>query len=133
MAKDPWIPFWLSLIINSIGFGLALLLPETLKASKQKSIGYSRRTSEQLSDEMNRSWFGHTVQGAKHVVDSTSFIWKDVNVTLVLFVFFVGTLGRQAMALLLLYVSTKYGWSIARVSHCFHFLHIANTRLRQVS
>jgi hypothetical protein len=128
MAKDPWIPFWISSIIIVIGLCQAFLLPETLEVSKQKSLGDSERTFEQVSDEANRGWFGYIVHSIKDAAHSTGFIWKDVNVMLILFVFFVGTLGRQAMALLLLYVSKKYGWSIARVSRCFHVLRFANTR-----
>src|SRR5947209_4540301 len=47
-------------------------------------------------------------------------MFNNANIMLLLFVFFVASLGRQAMQLLLLYVAKKFGWSFARVSLAYN-------------
>jgi hypothetical protein len=50
------------------------------------------------------------------IIESTYFLSTNLNVSLLLLVFFVATLSRQAMALLLQYATKKYHWSYSKVS-----------------
>jgi hypothetical protein len=49
------------------------------------------------------------------IKESTQFLSSNLNVSLLLLVFFVATLSRQAMALLLQYATKKYHWSYSKV------------------
>jgi hypothetical protein len=114
MSKSAWTPFLLSSVVSFVGLGLGLLLPETLYMATQKQHSQAGEVEE---DETSKaSVLSQMINQSKAAAKSASFIWKDYRIMLLLFAFLVSTLGRQAMSLLLIYMSTKFNWTIASVS-----------------
>ncbi|KZF26174.1 MFS general substrate transporter [Xylona heveae TC161] len=118
MSKSPWIPFLLSPVLFLVGMLLVLALPETLKVA----VASTRASSMLSREEFERTREGEMLLKNRIVAvfrkfaNSTQFMWQDINLLLLLFVFFVGNLGSQSMQILLQYASKKFGWSLARAS-----------------
>ncbi|RAO65443.1 uncharacterized protein BHQ10_001455 [Talaromyces amestolkiae] len=91
MTENPWLPFLLSSGVEFLAVIIALIFaPETLPSTKAplSSINVENEDTPSNKEEMS----------------------------LLLLVFFVATLSRQAMALLLQYATKKYHWSYSKAT-----------------
>lgn len=127
MASGPWLPFLVSLGITIVSTGFAFFIPETLWEVKAKLAACEATDDEDnRSDTMEPTTTKYTVVGtiasrAREFIQSTEFMWKNVNVVLSLLILFVGNTDRQSLSLLIQYAAAKYHWSIARVRLLPHF------------
>ena len=134
MSKNPWIPFILSSIIQFIGFLLAFSIPETLSIDKQTQRNPMQAEEAEASqnsktNSLRSRLLGLFQDGSKK--DRSK--WMGSNVQLLLFAFFVTTLSKQSMQLLLQYVSKRYNWSFAQASTALILrMKVANPSSRQV-
>lgn len=125
MTENPWLPFLLSSGVEFLAVVVAILFaPETLPLMRPKS-GATTRSSTTDSIESTtptkempfvRTVVAKISDSLKLIIESTHFLSTNLNVSLLLLVFFVATLSRQAMALLLQYTTKKYHWSYSGVS-----------------
>ncbi|KUL91414.1 hypothetical protein ZTR_01496 [Talaromyces verruculosus] len=125
MTEDPWLPFLLSSGVEFLALVVAILFaPETLCLMRPKSSGASRSSTTD-SDESTtptkeipfvRTVVAKITDSLNLIKESTHFLSTNLNVGLLLLVFFVATLSRQAMALLLQYATKKYHWSYSKAT-----------------
>jgi hypothetical protein len=123
MTKDPWVPFLASSGMELLAVIVALLFaPETHHFVNNLSFAMpspSTDTSEPIPTKKPsfvRLWADKLWGNLKKTRELTHFVWKNLNITLVLLVFLAATLSRQAMALLLQYVTKRYRWTYSKVS-----------------
>jgi hypothetical protein len=128
MTEDPWLPFLLSSGVEFLAVVVAILFaPETLPVMRPKSggtPGSSTTDSDESTTPLKEMPFIRTVvaklsDSLKLIIESTHFLSTNLNVSLLLLVFFVATLSRQAMALLLQYATKKYHWSYSKVIYLY--------------
>lgn len=122
MTENPWLPFLLSSGVEFLAVIVALLFaPETLPSTKAplSSINVENEGTPSNKEEMSfvRTIVARISNSFALIKESTHFLSTNLNVSLLLLVFFVATLSRQAMALLLQYATKKYHWSYSKVLH----------------
>lgn len=122
MQRNPWIPMMVSLVVEAIGFVLAILLvPETL--STERPVVGSRDESSPLIDRGNTRGLRSTFQTAWDLLRTklsrvTSWASSNAKLVMVLACFLALNLGEQSdETLLLQYTSKRLGWSIAKASN----------------
>ena len=104
--------------VQVLGAALAFLVPETLplvRSNSSESPDDSAQTGEDSENNAGKAVLDRIAKVARGGMETTKNICRSRNVLLLLFVFFVSTLSKQAMQLLIIYVSKRYQWSIARV------------------
>lgn len=121
-----WVP-WLAVVpLFAIGMLMvAFCVPETLQQGEDTDGSHvtDLEAIVQLTDEGFQPPIvdpGHVV-GMKHAFanlrQTIQSLCKDINIILVLIVFFVSYLGRSAAGLVLQYASKRYDWTIAEASY----------------
>lgn len=108
MSISPWLPYMIAFAMSFVGLFVALWLPETLKG---KSVLTDDQPSINEDHESDHGLLAH-LQKLREVGD---FVRKNLNVFLILLCFFVASLGRQAIPLILQYGPKRFGWTIAKV------------------
>lgn len=137
MTGNPWIPFLASSGVEFVAVVVAILFaPETLHSFRNKPVERPRSSTNNSNETTSTKEipFARTVVAKiwdtlKLLKESTYFLSSNLNVSLLLLVFFVATLSRQAIVLLLQYATKKYRWSYSKVRHlsdpvlrnCEHF------------
>ncbi|MCJ1306349.1 hypothetical protein MMC08_009169, partial [Hypocenomyce scalaris] len=131
MARNVWIPLFLSFACGASCIFIAMLLPETRSWLSNESEpqdefvsdprwkqnpGRKRPSPEQSGKPKTDegSLFGRSRQ-------TLSFIFQDVNLALLVTAFLISTFGRQSMSFILQYVSKRYGWPLAKTSYLLSF------------
>jgi hypothetical protein len=122
MTKDPWVPFLASSGMELLAIIVALLFaPETHHFVNNPSFAMPRPSTDNSGPiptkepPFVRLWADKLWGSLKKTRELTHFVWKNLNITLVLLVFLAATLSRQAMALLLQYVTKRYNWTYSKV------------------
>lgn len=115
MAKGMWLPLLLALAIQQVGVTLGVFLPETLHLRDLPEP----QEPDDASIELQTKDEGHGFKTQlKHFKSALLLLRSDVTLTLVVAVFVVNRLGRQALTLLIRYASKRYKWEISKV--CVH-------------
>ncbi|KAL1967454.1 hypothetical protein VTN77DRAFT_3239 [Rasamsonia byssochlamydoides] len=118
MSTDPWLPYLAGLSIILIFSPFLFLVPETIEEAREKTqktlAAEAHDLLEELEPPSKGSLFATVCSGVQAFLQSTHFMWRNVNVVLTLLVLFVANLSKQSTNLLLQYASAKYQWSIAR-------------------
>ena len=121
MSINPWLPYLIGLGISIVGTALALCIPETLELSKQNEqtdVNQADAISESADEPIHRPALpSRLLSEFSKLRQSTTELSKNLNVILILVVFFVSYLGRQALMLILQFASKRYHWSIAEASY----------------
>lgn len=117
MTRNVWTPLLIGLGVQSLGIPIALALPET-SGPKAENTRPLNTTTEEEEDEEEDNLKSSSEESPResNYREVMLFLLKDINVTLLIFTFFVTTIGRQAMEMLLQYVSKRYEWPLAKVS-----------------
>ncbi|OKL60951.1 hypothetical protein UA08_03240 [Talaromyces atroroseus] len=123
MAGNPWIPFLASSGVEFLAVVVAIFFaPETLHFGRLKSMDaiHSSLNNNENTTTKEQPLLKTVMVKVSHSLElfkeSTNFLLSSLNVSLLLLVFFVATLSRQAMALLLQYATKKYHWSYSRAT-----------------
>jgi hypothetical protein len=129
MMVNPWIPFLGSSALEFIAIIVAFLItPETLLMVKIPSealpsiINSENTAPAGITKSFTRALADEIWDNLKKTNKSTHFVWDNFNTSLVLLVFFVASLSRQSMGLLLQYATKKYHWSYSKVRHILKLL-----------
>lgn len=121
MTFDPTFPYVLGLVVIAIGSIPALSLPETLEDAKAKRsnqqnvITNDSESRQQTHSTRKQTVLGELIRQVCEFKDSTHFIWRDLNVSLMIVIIFVTGMSKQSTNMVLQYASKKFDWSIARV------------------
>ena len=117
MIVDPWIPYLAASGIELLAFVIACLFTrETLRRPTGASaVDSSLPLSTRKEGSFGRLLVNRLKENLNMVKQSTLFVRSSLNITLLVLVFFVATLSRNAMTLLLQYATKKYHWSYSRV------------------
>lgn len=117
MMADPWIPYLGSSGIELLAFLVACLFTrETLRQpTGAPAVDLSRPASARKERSFGRLLMNRLKEKWNMAKESTLFVRSSLNVTLLVLVFFVATLSRNAMTLLLQYATKKYHWSYSQV------------------
>lgn len=124
MTENAWLPFLLSSGVEFLAVVVAILFaPETLPLMRPKSSGTPRSSTTDSYESIPptkelpfvRTVMAKISDSLNLIIESTHFLSTNLNVSLLLLVFFVATLSRQSMALLLQYATKKYHWSYSKV------------------
>ena len=102
------------LVLGCVG---VFLLPETLPPS-DKLAQTPVLPTPKLGAEGSRILeltVRRLSESAKETAKSTRFIWRSRNISLLLFMFFVGNLGTQSLVVLILYAAEKWNISVGQV------------------
>jgi hypothetical protein len=118
MTGNPWIPFLASSGVEFLAVVVALLFaPETLHfKSETLHSNDSNENSSTKDTPFVETVLAKISDSLQLIKESTYFLASSLNVSLLLLVFFVATLSRQAMVLLLQYATKKYHWSYGKVN-----------------
>lgn len=120
MQYNPWIPVLLGLGIIIMGFGVALLLPETLGArggTKDVPPDLVSHGDEFPFESGLVHWFHQLRAKASRLATAAlKFVWGNSHLVMLLFTFALTTLGGYSSEMLLQYVTKRYHWSWSRVS-----------------
>ncbi|KAL3421494.1 ATP synthase F0 [Phlyctema vagabunda] len=122
MSVDPWLPFLIGFGLTITGALLALLIPETLVIKQKARSTIPTGQVNEVAASSSEPTAPHSLVGSvwkelKILGHSAAGLWKDLNVILILVVFFVSYLGRQSVTLILQYASKRYHWTIAEASY----------------
>ncbi|KAJ5676528.1 uncharacterized protein N7477_002161 [Penicillium maclennaniae] len=124
MTFNPAFPYVLGLVIIVVGFLPIVLLPETLEDAKATRLSQLQPNSNAANSEpdieptevLDKAMLPELIRQIREFIESTQFIWRDLNVSLLVLTMFVWAVSRQSTNLLLQYASKKFHWSIARAS-----------------
>ena len=137
MARNPWIPLNIGLVVNMLGFFVSLALPETLKGRKpderslldvlrRTNLAESSRTNVDSSDSysnlvsrLNR-WHRAKAFLAAFLRDSRLLI-QDWRILLILSTVAASTFSEVSGMLHLPYVSKRYNWPLSRAAYLTSF------------
>lgn len=124
MALNPWIPLFLGCGIVSIGLGCVFSLPETMNKVKlsEAETPFSDDSEAPWSSDFTRVLISRNIT---RFIQPYSFLFTRPLLMLVFSAFAV-QFARKSLAFLTLYVSTRFGWSIAR-AHLLSSIHLAFT------
>lgn len=137
MSRNPWIPLKIGLIVNILGFFVALALPETLKgrnpdernvldALRRTNLTELSRTSFDSSNPYSNStsrlngWNRAKAFFATFLRDSR-FLIQDRRILLILFTVAASTFSDVSSMLHLPYVSKRYAWPLSRAAYLTSF------------
>jgi hypothetical protein len=116
---SPWGASFLSFGIILFGTSGVLALPETLDrglvVESEEDPGLRERLARAFEGGIKKT-MARTLHLGRTCYKATAFIWHSRNITLLLFTFFIGHLGKQSVVVMVLYGSRKFGWSIGEVS-----------------
>jgi hypothetical protein len=119
MASNPWVPFLASSSMELLAFIVALLFaPETnhLVNNPSFAIPPSNDTRTSISAKELPKLLAEKLSGSlKKAKEMTGLVWKSLKIILIFLVFLAATLTRQAMALLLQYVTKRFHWTYGKV------------------
>lgn len=99
---------------------LIVTIPETLHLAARKAS--PNDDDAEVPDEGSRespprkSAKDEAAAGWSKLRENMRIIWQNTNIMLILVVFFVSALGRQAVVFLIQYASKRYDWTIAEAS-----------------
>lgn len=125
MTFDPAFPYVLGLAVIVIGSIPVFFLPETLEDAKakrsnqQNAIPNESESSEQTHSTHKQAVLQELIRQVREFKDSTHFIWRDLNVSLMIVILCVTVMSKQSTNMVLQYASKKFDWSIARVRNPF--------------
>lgn len=114
MEKSVWIPLLGGLSCQVFAVLLSLLVPET-RPPKTDEVFRDDTGCGENGDENDSSdaYTGSTIYARFQEI--ITFLMQDHNVALLVLTFFVASIGRRSLELLLQYVSKRYGWTLAQV------------------
>ncbi|CRG89187.1 MFS transporter, putative [Talaromyces islandicus] len=123
MNIDPWIPYFLGLVLTIASATISFFLPETLGEAKAK-----RQMTEETEDEAipeslqpsataKDSVFNTIITQAQQFISSTRHMWRNSRVLVLLAVAFAGSMEKSSLFLLIQYASAKFSWSISEASY----------------
>lgn len=113
MSHNVWTPMYIALAIKVLGVLIASAIPETRGQELARQTPPNSSHEEQEGQERT-SRPEITRKNSSSHRDIMTFLRQDINVTLLVAIFLVITIGRQTMMLLLQYVSKRYDWSLAK-------------------
>lgn len=117
MSVSPWLPFLIGLGLAFLGTSLGLWVPETLQRKVNEDTEAHVNSSATDDHSLPISLLDRLSDMSSGLVKSVKVLGKDVNVILILVVFLVSYLGKQAIMLILQYASKRYNWTIAEASY----------------
>jgi hypothetical protein len=119
MSRNIWIPLVAAVICQGFSVALSLAVPETLPTivaipalSNHNTTSTVRDADEEPSEVAPAKDRKNFIQRCN---DSFSFITGNPTVAALVLTFMISKIGRQSLNILLLYVSKRYGWSLAKV------------------
>ncbi|KAH0603176.1 uncharacterized protein H6S33_008180 [Morchella sextelata] len=110
MSRNVWIPLLAGLAIQTVGIPIAALLPET-KSTHATTAAEGADDEEAPPPKQKK--------GESDYRAVLSFLLADLNTALLVLTFLVATIGRQALEMLLQYVSKRYSWPLATANMLF--------------
>lgn len=114
MDSGLWLPLLLALAIQQVGVTVGFFFPETLHLRDLPEPDDGEEASIELQTEEE----GHGLRTQlKHFKSALLLLKSDVTLALVVTLFVVNRLGRQALTLLIRYASKRYNWEISKVSY----------------
>ncbi|KAF8537766.1 major facilitator superfamily domain-containing protein [Trichophaea hybrida] len=118
MSHNVWTPLLIALVIMVLVLLIACALPETRGLEVANTEPSNSSGEEQEGDERisRPNLETSTRKNSNSHRDIMTFLRQDINVTLLVAIFLVITIGRQTTMLLLQYVSKRYDWSLAKSS-----------------
>ncbi|KAF8243212.1 MFS general substrate transporter [Wilcoxina mikolae CBS 423.85] len=121
MSHNVWTPLLIALAIKVLVLLIAYALPETrgqeiASTKPSNSSGEEQEGDERVSRPVLET---STRKNSNSHRDIMTFLCQDINVTLLVAIFLVITIGRQTMMLLMQYVSKRYDWSLAKAGLSF--------------
>ncbi|KAH8150986.1 uncharacterized protein LAJ45_05169 [Morchella importuna] len=111
MSRNVWIPLLAGLAIQTLGIPIAALLPETKSAHPTTTDAESSEDEETAPPPKK--------EGESDYRAVFSFLLADLNTALLVLTFLIATIGRQALEILLQYVSKRYSWPLATANILF--------------
>jgi hypothetical protein len=112
MKTGLYFPLLLALVIQLIGVTLGVFFPETLHLRDLPEP----RDGQDASIELQTKDEGHGFKTQlKHFKSAFLLLKSDFTLALVVCIFVVNRLGRQALTLLIRYASKRYNWEISKV------------------
>ncbi len=142
-----WIPFWIGIAAFALALPAAAFLPDTRRSSKESRRGIdvdaethhpleTETLLPQTSEEANGHDGALKIQEEEHMTfleamcaaksqtqkefrDMIKLFGSNKNVGLCLVAFLVTTLAKSSLNILLLYISKRYDWTIARAAYLF--------------
>ncbi|KAF1968015.1 MFS transporter-like protein [Bimuria novae-zelandiae CBS 107.79] len=118
MQKGVWFPLLLALAIQQVGVTIGVFFPETLHLRDLPEP----RDAEDVSIELQTKGEGHGFKvQLKHFKSALLLLTSDLTLTLVVCLFVVNRLGRQATTLLIRYASKRYNWEISKAAYLLSF------------
>jgi hypothetical protein len=112
METGLWLPLLLALAIQQVGVTIGVFFPETLhlRDLPEPSDG------EEASIELQGKDEGHGFKTQlRHFKSALLLMTSDIQLALIVALFVVNRLGRQALTLLIRYASKRYTWEISKV------------------
>jgi hypothetical protein len=123
MNIDPWIPYFLGLVIMLATATAGFFLPETLSEAKAKrQLVEETEDEEDIPESLQPSLtakdtvFNTIITQAQDFISSTRHMWRNPKLLVLLFVAFAGSIDRSSLFLIIQYASNKFSWSISEVS-----------------
>lgn len=116
MHVDVWCPVYIGCAFTILSFGLSFVLSHAMTrcANHPPLSAGAARTETGVGDRSVRTLVSEV---PKMVRKSLAVLRSNPHIIIVLFSFFAFPLGEDSMfAVVLLYISKRYGWSIADVS-----------------
>ncbi|KAL1596411.1 hypothetical protein SLS60_009057 [Paraconiothyrium brasiliense] len=118
METGLWLPLLLALAIQQVGVTVGILFPETLHLRDLPEP----RDGEDASIELQGKDEGHGLKTQlKNFKSALLLLTSDIQLALVVALFVVNRLGRQALTLLIRYASKRYKWEIAKAAYLLSF------------
>ncbi|KAF2439771.1 hypothetical protein P171DRAFT_476218 [Karstenula rhodostoma CBS 690.94] len=118
METGLWLPLLLALAIQQVGVTVGIFFPETLHLRDLPEP----RDGDHASIELQAKDEGHGLETQlKHFKSALLLLTSDIQLALVVALFVVNRLGRQALTLLLRYASKRYNWEISKAAYLLSF------------
>ena len=116
MKTGLYFPLLLALAIQMVGIILGVFFPETLHLRDLPEP----KDPQEDSIELQANDEGHGLKTQlKHFKSAFLLLKSDFTLALVVCMFVVNRLGRQALTLLIRYASKRYNWEISKVRIIF--------------
>ncbi|KAA8651283.1 hypothetical protein EYZ11_009188 [Aspergillus tanneri] len=113
MVQSPWVPYLLGLLCEFVGVVAALVVPETLPKISDEVFDDDIPTPRRGSESLFRALLHRA--GAE-ILRLREFITTTNNILAISVAFFAADVGKQALQLMLQYVSKRFEWSMAKAS-----------------
>lgn len=113
MSHSVWIPLLAGLAVQTLGIPIAAMLPETKSAHATTAAAADNGDDEELAPPAQKK------EGESDYRAVLSFLLADLNTALLVLTFLIATIGRQALEILLQYVSKRYAWPLATANILF--------------